>query len=145
MENTLAQMTQQVAQFVEMRTQTDSEPTSQIDGATLWNGEEVKESTNEVSNSKIIFDDFYDEDDNDFESLIDPYASQEINMCENSCDSNDGNFLDDSFCMLFDEGNNISVVEIDLNKDIVNSNVVDEIQQIWMNLTQLMLGLRICT
>ena len=66
-------------------------------------------------------------------------------MCENSSDSNDANFLDDSFCTLFDEGDNTSVVEIDLNKDIVNSNVVDEIQQIWMNLTQLMLGLRICT
>ena len=49
-------------------------------------------------------------------------------MCENSSDSNDANFLDDSFCTLFDEGDNTSVVEIDLNKDIVNSNVVDEIE-----------------
>ena len=110
-----------------MRTQTDNEPTSQIDDETWWNGEVVKESTNEVSNSNIIFDDF---DDDDFENIIfaDPYASQEINLCEKSFDNNDVDFLDDSLCMLFDEGDNISVMEIDLSKDVVKSIVVDEIE-----------------
>ena len=111
MENTLAQMTLQVTQFVEMHSETDREPTSQIDNSTLWIGEEFKESTNVVGNGKIIFDDFDDDDDDDdaFESPtpIDPYTYQEINTCENFCDNNVVDFL--------------SMVEIDSNKDIVNS------------------------
>ena len=63
-----------------MRTQTDRAPTSQIDDATIWNGKELEESTNEVSNGMISFEDFGDED---FKSLtlIDPFTFEEINTC----------------------------------------------------------------
>lgn len=127
-ENSLAQLAQEVTEFVAVRTQTEKIPMSQFD-ETLWSGKEFKESQNEVSNSKLIFDDYDDEDD-DFESLtlIDPYASQEINSCENSFDSNEIDFLDDSFCTLFDEGDSMVVVDINLNKDIVIPIVVDEIE-----------------
>lgn len=126
MENSLAQLAQQVTQFVEMRTQTEIVPMSQIDDATLWSGKKFEESQNKVSNGKIFFDD----DDDDFEdlTLIDPYASQEINSIENSFDNNDVDFLDDSFCMLFDEGDNMVLVDVDTDKDIVNPIVVDEIE-----------------
>ena len=48
-------------------------------------------------------------------SLI-PYTSQEINLCEKSFDSNEVDFLDDTFYMLFDEGGDKFVAEIDSNK-----------------------------